>query len=127
LEVGIPEGTVAAKARITVTGHGSFGEFTAAERTLTVNDRSFPNTLFKTDVYLNPCRPQGGTWKFDRAGWAPGSIVDPWDVDVTALAAPGTRLRLAYEPKPFTEPTDGRKFEASHSVASHLILYREPK
>jgi hypothetical protein len=123
-EVPIPVETVAAKVRVTVTGHGSFGEFTPAERTLAVNDRLFESTLFKTDVYLNPVRPQAGTWKFNRAGWAPGSLVDPWDVDVTDLATPGKDLRLRYEPKPFEEPKD-RKFEASHTVASQLILYRK--
>src|SRR3712207_7924990 len=53
--------------------------FMPSKRTLTVTgnatQKTWDNILWKTDNYLNPCRPQGGTWKYDRAGWAPGDIV----------------------------------------------------
>ncbi|MDQ2687591.1 MAG: hypothetical protein M3Y28_06965, partial [Armatimonadota bacterium] len=67
--------------RIMATGHGgspnsqNAAEFMPSQRTLTVGAQKYTNLLWKTDNYLNPLRPQGGTWKYDRAGWAPGSIV----------------------------------------------------
>ena len=118
----IPEGTKGAKLRFMVTGHGQWGEFTAAERTASFNDKSFKNTLWKTDVYLNPVRPQSGTWKFDRAGWAPGDIVTPWEIDVTGLIEPGKEARIRYRPLAWPDP--GQKIQASHWVEAQLILYR---
>ncbi|HJN93463.1 MAG TPA: peptide-N-glycosidase F-related protein, partial [Dehalococcoidia bacterium] len=97
----------AAKLRFMVTGHGmspsskNAAEFMPAGRTVTVNETSYENTLWKTDVYLNPCRPQGGTWKFDRAGWAPGDIVTPWDIDITDAVAPAKPCAITYTPAPY--------------------------
>ena len=34
---------------------------------------------------------QSGTWWLGRGGWCPGEQVEPWIVDVTADAKPGTR------------------------------------
>ena len=39
---------------------------------------------------------QAGTWWFGRGGWCPGQQVNPFVVDVTALATPGETLHLAY-------------------------------
>ena len=92
--ITVPEWTIGAKVRTVVTGHGmspnsdNAAEFMPIGRTLTVNQQSFKNQLWKTDNYLNPCRPQGGTWKYDRAGWAPGDVVRPWEVDISDLIGP---------------------------------------
>ena len=59
----------AVKLRLVVTGHGQApntddaAEFVPLDRTVHVNGRQFTNRLWKTDNYLNACRPQGGTWK----------------------------------------------------------------
>ena len=77
------------KLRFTVTGHGQApntddaAEFLPLRRDVSVNGMIFPSLLWKTDNYLNPCSPQGGTWKFDRAGWGPGDVVTPWDIEAT--------------------------------------------
>jgi hypothetical protein len=115
-----------ATVRVVVTGHGmspntdNAAEFMPARRTLTVNGKAFENLLWRTDCYLTPCRPQGGTWKFDRAGWCPGSLVVPWDVDVTAL---GRDLALSYTPQAYTNQNAGNS-RASHLFEAQLIEYR---
>lgn len=86
-ELMAPGGSKAARAVVTVTGHG-FGdtscngaEFMPLVTTLRFAGAQLGRRVWwRDDCYLNPCRPQGGTWKFDRAGWAPGDAVDSWVV-----------------------------------------------
>lgn len=121
--------TRAATLRAVVTGHGmhpntdNAAEFMPARRTIIVNGRSFENLLWTTDNYLNPCRPQGGTWKYDRAGWGPGALVRPWDLDLTDLAIPGQPLHVQYIPQAYTNKNAGQG-RASHLVEVQLIEYR---
>ncbi|MBM3498517.1 MAG: hypothetical protein FJX74_07575 [Armatimonadetes bacterium] len=128
-EVKLAPGTRSATVRAVVTGHGmnpntdNAAEFMSAGRTLTVNGTRFENVLWRADCYLNPCRPQGGTWKYDRAGWCPGALVQPWDTDVTSLAKAGRSLTLEYNPQPYTNANAGRS-RASHLVEAQLIEYR---
>ena len=112
----VPTGAKRAFVRICVSGHGIM-EFTKLGRTLTVNGKDFTNVLWKTDCYLNPQRPQFGTWKFDRAGWAPGAIVEPWITDVSELLQPGGTLTLDYAPDGF----EAKKW-ADHWVEAQLIV-----
>ncbi len=122
--ITIPPWASSAKLRFTVTGHGRTGEFTPLDRKLVVNGRTFFNRLWKTDVYLNPCRPQGGTWKFDRAGWGPGWLVTPWDFDPAPFLGKNRTLRVRYFPLPY-KVAPGEKLQASHEVESQLILYEK--
>lgn len=125
-------GAAWSRIRVCVTGHGmspntgNAAEFLPLWRILHIGGRSFKNTLWKDDNYLNPCRPQGGTWKFDRAGWAPGDLVQPWIVDTTGLLRPGQPITLKYEIQPYVNkmPVDGNP--ARHIIASQLILYKRP-
>ena len=125
--------TVGAAFYSIVTGHGgspnalNAGEFHPLWRRLHCDGRTFTNRLWKDDVYLNPCRPQGGTWKFPRAGWSPGDVVAPWIVNLTPALVPGKPLRLAYELEPYTNTTPDKGFLANHTFASYLILYRKPR
>ena len=136
-------GEEATTARIftTTTGHSQVGEFTPSRRTITVANapaegeptaQAFDNTLWKADCYLNPNRPQFGTWKFARAGWAPGDVVWPWWIELTPEMWEGGKLELRYQPKPYQFPegkAPGEKQinQASHVVRSYLILYRKPE
>ncbi len=94
----------------------------------------FENTLWKTDCYLNPIRPQFGTWKYARAGWAPGDVVHPWWIDLTPQLSPGETASIRYEPSPYDfsqlpeerRPAANEVGKASHVVRSYLILYRAP-
>jgi len=122
--------TKAAKVRTVVTGHGmspntgNAAEFLALWRRLRVGECDFENQLWKHDNYLNPCRPQGGTWKFDRAGWAPGDVVRPWVVDVTRCVKPGQNAVFRYEIQPYENLTPEPGNPARHVVEAALIEYR---
>lgn len=135
--VEIDEEAAAARVFVTTTGHSQVGEFTPSERALvfvpaTGEEQRFENVLWKTDCYLNPNRPQYGTWKYPRAGWAPGDVVRPWWIDLTPHLEPGEDAVFRYEPKPYDfgdaerTPADGEIHKASHIVRAYLILYRNP-
>jgi hypothetical protein len=138
--VFIDPDTRAARLMITTTGHSPVGEFTPAWRTLifapvkggeAASEQRFKNLLWKTDNYLNPVRPQRGTWKFSRAGWAPGEIVRPWWLELTPFIVPGATGELRYIPEPYDfsllpveqRPTEEEVNSAVQLVRSYLILY----
>ena len=128
--VPIPEGTAFAEVRTVVTGHGmspnsnNAAEFMPIDRTLAVNGRAHVNKLWKTDNYLNPCRPQGGTWKYDRAGWAPGDVVRPWVVDATAFVKSG-KLDITYALAPYVNENRGKTWAPFHQTESQVVFYRK--
>lgn len=135
-EIEIDNAATDARLRIMVTGHGMYpatnnaAEFMPADRTVRVNGTSHENRLWKDDCYLNPCRPQGGTWKFDRAGWAPGDIVSPWIIEIghtelgEAVSDSARRtVEISYEPMPYINQKHGET-SPTHWVESQLILYR---
>ena len=132
-----------ARLFITTTGHTKVGEFTPARRSVIfVPEKTdgpapevrFENVLWRTDCYLNPVRPQGGSWKYARAGWAPGDIVRPWWIDLTPHMVPGKTAELHYEPEAYDfsgipeekQPSDDLVNQAMHIIRSYLILYRAP-
>ena len=90
--VGIFHEAREAHIRLTTTGHGwgdnntgNAAEFYHAVHHLQVNgEDAFEQDLW-TDCYPNPdgCNNQSGTYKYDRAGWCPGSISRPYIYDVT--------------------------------------------
>lgn len=129
----IPENTIAARLHLVHTGHSQVGEFTPAKRTLKCNDAGFENVLWRDDCYLNPNRPQFGTWKFSRAGWAPGDICYPWLIDVFSHITPGKSAVFNYIPHKYDFegaeelPSQNEIAKASHNVSAYLILYEEPK
>lgn len=139
--VAVDAAARAARIFTTTTGHSQVGEFTPAERAIVVradvNDpddagRRFTDRLWKTDCYLNPNRPQFGTWKYPRAGWAPGDVVAPWWIDVSHFLRPGKTLEVRYVPQPYdfsgeeSPPKEAEVAEATHVVRSYLVLYRDP-
>jgi len=129
-EIAVDKGITRAKVRFVVTGHGmspntnNAAEFMPLGRTLTVNGASFHNVLWKTDNYLNPCRPQGGTWKYDRAGWAPGDVVRPWEVDVSHLIDSKQTLEIEYILDEYVNEDRGKTWAPTHKTEAHLVLYR---
>lgn len=141
--VAMAEQARAARVWITTTGHSQVGEFTPSERTVVFepdasgNSDAPPlrthNTLWKSDCYLNPNRPQFGTWKYSRAGWAPGDVVAPWWIELSDHLLPGREALLSYEPQPYVfgegdsegdeVPSDGQIAAANHVVRAYLISY----
>ncbi len=138
--VALDAETVEGKIFTTATGHSQIGEFTPSKRAITfspqagaeeADEKRFTNVLWKTDVYLNPNRPQSGTWQYARAGWAPGDVVRPWWIDVPVVPSEGgQKMLFRYESKPYEaddfqgKPTEKQINQASHVVRSYLILYR---
>lgn len=129
-KIDLPDDVVAAKLRMVVTGHGmspnsgNAAEFLKIGRTLTINGATYRNELWKTDNYLNPCRPQGGTWKYDRAGWAPGDVVQPWEVLLAPLPQPASSLEINYALDDYVNENRGQASPPTHTTQSQLILYR---
>jgi len=130
LKLEIPEEATDARINLMVTGHGmhpnsqNAAEFMPADRTAYVNDEKFENKLWKTDCYLNSCRPQDGTWKFDRAGWAPGSIVEPWIIELKEITDPGDTLKIDYVPMQYRNLSEGDHWKANHWFESQIIYYK---
>ena len=118
--VKVPAEAKRAKLRICVTGHGTL-EFTPLGRTVMIGDKKFENELWTTDCYLNPWRPQFGTWKYNRAGWGPGSFGRVWEIDVSSLMTPGKELSLEYVSNKF----DAEGKWASHNIESQIVFYAE--
>ncbi|MDJ0523479.1 MAG: peptide-N-glycosidase F-related protein [Planctomycetota bacterium] len=137
--VAIPEEARDARIWTTTTGHSQIGEFTPSKRAVEFLPtkyaeaaQRFENTLWKTDVYLNPNRPQFGTWQFSRAGWAPGDVVHPWWIDLRDHMQAGQEAVFRYVPQPYDftgaqrVPEEKQINQASHVVRSYLVLYRQP-
>jgi hypothetical protein len=138
-EVEIDGSAKAARVFVTTTGHSQVGEFAPSRRTVVFRgdrdaepEQRFEHTLWKDDCYLNPNRPQYGTWKFSRAGWAPGDVVWPWWIDLSDHIRPGKTALLRYEPQPYDfgddpqAPAQKEINKASQVVRAYLILYRTP-
>ena len=129
-EVTLADGETGALVRSVVTGHGmapnsnNAAEFMPIWRTLTVNGTPHRNYLWKSDCYLNPCRPQGGTWKYDRAGWAPGDVVAPWRVDVSDLIRE-RKLTIDYALDPYVNENRGKTWAPTHRTEAYLITVEE--
>ncbi len=73
---------------------------------------------------------QFGTWPYGRGGWCAGKQVDPWIVDVTSAAAPGSTVSVSYRglfqgadyvPQP---SNSGQGFGANIKMKSHLVIYK---
>lgn len=142
--IDVPGGTTHARVRATVTGHGMFpnsknaGEFMPIWRTMTISSEpnegdvleqdfitmSARDHLWKTDVYLNPCRPQGGTWKFDRSGWAPGSKVEPWIVDVQPEFVFGETITIEYQLDEYHNEGRGETWAPHHWTDAVVVFYK---
>ncbi len=130
--IEIPPGATHAAVYVTATGHGmdpntdNAGEFMPLGRTLTARTQAAEviehHTLWNEDVYLNPCRPQRGTWKFDRAGWAPGSLVLPWRVDVSSILRDQPALTITYELDPYLNEGRGQTW-APHHWTDAIIVF----
>jgi hypothetical protein len=127
--VSIPNNADKAKLRLMVTGHGqspnseNAAEFMSRGRTARVNNQSFYNVLWRNDCYLNPCRPQSGTWQYSRAGWAPGDRVWPWDIDISSHIIQGQASSFGYVADAFYNYTPDSGNIARHWVESQVVFY----
>lgn len=144
-DIEIPGDSQEIRVLTYVTGHSQIGEFTPSERVISVrrdmavtidgqffdeDQREYRSTLWKADCYLNPNRPQGGTWKYSRAGWAPGDVVAPWEVSLAnVFSLDLIEIRYIARPYDFSDlpeadrPDLGTIGAANQVVSSYLVLY----
>lgn len=107
------EQAVAAKLKITTTGHnwssgtnntyntGNAAEFLDATHHILVNGQNKYDQHLYCNCSPNPagCQPQQGTWAYPRSGWCPGSIADAWDFDLTEYLVLGhSELFYQFDP-----------------------------
>ncbi len=99
-----PDNTVASKLKLVSTGHGwgtlntgNAAEFYNATHNLWVNGVKTFTQHNWTVCNPNPdgCQPQNGTYKYNRAGWCPGSIAQWFDFDMDGFV-PGRNIELSY-------------------------------
>ena len=117
-------------SRISVTGHRfvdnseNAAEFLRRNRTLRVNGGGdWVNELWQEcgDWEVQPQDP--GTWFFDRSGWCPGDLVDPWIVDITPQITPGGDATVEYIPDVYVNTGTAR--DAMEQIGSQLIEMRQ--
>lgn len=99
-----PENSVSAKLKLVSTGHGwgdlntgNAAEFYNATHHVWVNGVQTFTQHNWTDCSPNPdgCQPQSGTYTYNRAGWCPGSIAQPFDYSMDDYV-PGHDIELRY-------------------------------
>jgi hypothetical protein len=128
--IPVPGRSTSARVLLRVSGHGSTGntdkaaEFLPLGRTLTINGRPMQNTLWTDDNDLNPIRRQRGPWKFDRAGWGPGRLVEGWSIPVTGIANV-KELTLDYAPAVYVNDSTTSTDPPTHWVEGQVFFYAE--
>ena len=108
VDVPIPADAKRVELWTLVTGHGAetsqCAEFCNHQHELTLAGQKhlqdFPAVGKNDGCVAQQARGmvpnQSGTWWLGRGGWCPGQQVDPWIVDVTADAKPGTTASVSY-------------------------------
>jgi hypothetical protein len=104
VEVSVPRARGYA-LRTFVTGHGQgnqddCAEFCPRTHTIRVNGQRHDLQGWRTDCATSGVRGQRGNYWYSRANWCPGSLVRPWDVDVTDDVR-GSTARVAYAVTPY--------------------------
>lgn len=124
----VPANCKGAKLRMIITGHNghsNIAEFTPLTFWINANKKRLEHRLWIENSWLNPCRPQGGTWKFDRAGWRPGDLVPPLHFDLSNAIEPGKKLKLSYGMQDWVDEKRNEKGGAGHhDISACLVFYR---
>lgn len=134
IDVTIPEDAKRVELWAIITGHGAAAhtcaEFCNHQHQFTVNGAvyldEFPGAGTDdgclNDIAGGTVPNQWGTWWFGRGGWCPGKQVDPYVVDVTADAPPGSVATVSYEGLFNGQtPEDG---SGDIVMTSYLVVYR---
>jgi hypothetical protein len=91
--------------RTFITGHGQGNEDDCSEfcprvHTIRVNGARRDHLVWRNDCATTGVKGQRGNYWYSRAGWCPGSLVKPWDVDVSRDIT-GNSARIAYSVTPY--------------------------
>jgi hypothetical protein len=121
----IDPGVTSAKVVLTMTGHGSQGEFDPHYFHIKVNSTEvYSHILWKDDCGMNAIAPQGGTWIFNRANWCPGEKVPVYEVDITPYITPGQIVTIDLDFDDYTlQPGEA----AGYGTSAYLITYNTQK
>lgn len=112
IPVRIPATATRVDARIVTTGHGwgnttgNCAEFCRLRQDLYVNGERWSHDPWRGDCERNPVNPQGGTWKYDRNGWCPGTVALGKGFDVSTVVVPGADNLVDYD----VRKTDGSEY-----------------
>jgi hypothetical protein len=104
--VDIPANAGRVELRSFITGHGqgnldNCAEFCPKTHSYTVGAKGFDHKVWRDDCATTAVQPQGGTWKFPRAGWCPGALAEPWVEDVSSAVSAGKSVMISYSPEPY--------------------------
>jgi hypothetical protein len=135
-EVLIQPETVAAKIRMTMTGHGQGNTLNAAEFSEFTHhiwidgEEVFEQHLWKDDCDQNTCSPQNGTYLYSRSGWCPGQDVQPWEWDINGYYAPGESVNFDFVLADYTNLLNsgyngGSHTEPHYRCHTYLIEYAD--
>lgn len=122
-----PAGAVSAEARFTITGHGgdnqNCAEFCPNTYTLNLNNAALVQQNFWNDQCgFNNYYPQNGTWVYDRAGWCPGDLVNPYRHVLTGIDANDSYTLNATFPSYTSHPSSSGS-QASYIIENSVIYY----
>ncbi len=133
IDVPVPKSAKRVELYAVITGHGSetsqCAEFCRHQHEFTVGGTVFlkdhPTVGQQTgciaEIERGMTPNQWGTWWLGRGGWCPGQQVEPYVVDVTALAPAGTTAKVSYRALvKGKEPTDG---SGSIDLVSWLVFW----
>lgn len=124
-EFSLISGENDAMFRVIQTGHGFGGNENCAEfcpkyNFVLVNGvQKFENLVWKDDCGFNPIFPQPGTWLYDRANWCPGSLVKPFDHNLTPHIPQGN-FKVNLDVEPFVNVNNNN---CSYIISSYLFTY----
>jgi hypothetical protein len=114
------------RLRILQTGHGmddseNCAEFCSKWRQVYFDDSLVHQKQIWRKCGDNPLYPQAGTWLYDRAGWCPGSMVQPdiYDYPIRGKSSHSVDIEM--------EPYINRgKPTANYRVSAYLFYYKKP-
>lgn len=125
-KLAIPANAKDATLKVLITGHGAdkdngCGEFCDKVYFLKVNEQVLDTVrMWRDDCGINPVKPQGGTWIFDRANWCPGDKVHPFFHSLKKFIIPGDSLILDMDLDPSIYTGNNA---ASYSASAILFVY----
>jgi hypothetical protein len=119
-------GAEIARLRILQTGHGmddseNCAEFCSKWRKVYFDDSLVDSSQIWRTCGDNALYPQAGTWLFDRAGWCPGSIVQPSIYDYPIKKSSSHTVDIEMQPY-----INRSKPTANYYIYAYLFYYKKP-
>jgi hypothetical protein len=145
--VTAPAGTVSSQLYVLTTGHGqgnveNCAEFCERMHTVRVDTTPHAWSVWRGDCGDNPITNQRGTWRYSRAGWCPGDMVQPYVEPLGNAFAPGATHTVSYDVESYVNtcrPTaspcvgctlggdcpynDGSHTEPFYNVTGYVIFF----